>query len=92
MNKIHTLTMSNVHEIKRFVIISDKDDTFSAGKVFWVMFWLLIFFPMLIVVLPYYARFGNSCDIKAELYSGEKVIYTDVPKKVISALHRSCEF
>lgn len=92
MNKINYLNMSDVPKVKRFVVISDKEDTFSAGKIFWVIFWILVFFPMLIVVLPYYAHFGNTCNIKAELHSGGRVIYTDVSKKVISALHRSCEF
>lgn len=92
MNKIHTLTMNDVHKVKRFVVISDKEDAFSAGKIFWVLFWLLVFFPMLIVVLPYYAHFNSTCNIKAELHSGEKVVYSDVSKKVINALHRSCEF
>ena len=92
MSKINYLNMSDVHKVKRFTVISDKVDMFTPSKVFWVLFWILIFFPMLIIVLPWYAFSTKLCDIKAELHTGETVIYEHVKPKVISSLHKSCEF
>ena len=92
MSKVNYLEMSDVHKVKRFTVISDKKSAINGRSTFWVIFWFLVCFPVLIFVLPYYAFSKNLSTIKAELYSGEKIVYESVTEEVINALNRSCDF
>jgi len=84
------LNINDIDKVKRFTVLSDGK--FSCWATFWIIAWLLMFFPALLIVVPYYMWKNTLVVIKAEHKDGTIVIYENVSKAVINALHKTTEF
>ena len=84
------LNIGDINKVKRFTVLSDGK--FSCWATFWIIAWLFVFFPALIIVVPYYMWRNTLVVIKAEHKDGTVAIYDNVSKKVIEALHKTTEF
>ena len=90
---MNTLQMKDVYKIKRFTELSKGEDVFTAGSIFWIIVWLMLFFPALMIVIPWYilTRKGGTT-IKTEHFDGSLHVYEKVSQPVMMALHKTVEF
>lgn len=86
------LQMKDVGTIKRFTEISKGGELVTVDSVFWTILWLLICFPVLVLVIPYYVLTRKGTTIKAEHNDGTIKVYEKVSQPVMMALHNTVRF
>jgi hypothetical protein len=70
----------------------DKQSMLTFGRMFWMAFWCIIFFPLAIIYLCVIMSNHSKSTVKAELKDGTVVVYEYVNTKVIEALQLNEEF
>lgn len=86
-------TDNQVASVKSFTVISQGNPPTTTGSVFWVIFWAVLFFPALIVVIPWYMmlRKGDVYTIEAVHHNGSTLVHEQVTKEQLDKLYASCD-